>query len=175
MAQPVLAPLREDPCLTPQTSVTAIMKSSTVKSLNCITRRHSSGFTMIEIAVVLALLGIVFAIVAPNFRRSFDRARFDRAQSELQSDIRLAISTARAKGRAVRFNFSATGYSLADAADSTQVYRSRDYGDGFMLATDRNPLVFPWGQVQPVQIQVSNHSYSQDFRVLPTGRVEESN
>lgn len=125
-----------------------------------------------EIMVTLTLLGIVFAIVAPNFRRSFDRARFDRAQSELQSDIRLAISTARARGRAVRFNFSPTGYSLADAADSTQIYRSRDYGEGFVLATDRNPLVFPWGQVQPVQIQVSNHSHSQDFRVLPTGRVE---
>ncbi len=135
-------------------------------------RHGQRGFTLTEMMVALTILGIVIAVAAPSFRSSFDRARFDRASSEIQSDVRLAVSTAKLNGRAIRLRFNVTGYTIVDAADSTRVYRTRDYGSDFILAADRNPVVFPWGQVQPAQVQVSNNQHTQSFRILPTGRVE---
>jgi type II secretion system protein H len=132
------------------------------------------GFSLVEIMVALVIIGIAAAIVAPNFRRSLDRARFDRAAGELQSDLRLAMSTARATGRTVRVDFTADGYLIVDAADSTRVVRSRDFGGSIGLAASDDPLVFPWGLVQPTEVQISSpHRYS-EFRILPTGRVEDA-
>lgn len=136
------------------------------------TLRGQRGFSLTEMMIAITILGIALAVATPNFRSSLDRARFDRASSEIQSDIRLAVSTAKLNGRAVRFDFSATGYTLVDAADTTRVYRSRDYGSDFALVSDRNPVVFPWGQMQPAQVQVTSHDHNQAFRILPTGRVE---
>lgn len=135
-------------------------------------RRSHHGFTLIELMVGITILGIALAVALPNFRSSFDRARFDRASSEIQSDIRLAVSTAKLNGRAVRFDFNSTGYTLVDAADTTQVYRSRDYGSDFAVTANRNPIVFPWGQVQPTQVQVTSHDHNQALQILPTGRIQ---
>jgi prepilin-type N-terminal cleavage/methylation domain-containing protein len=149
-------------------------RKTTFHSLTSHLRGHH-GFTLTEMMMTITILGVALAVATPNFRSSFDRARFDRASSEIQSDIRLAVSTAKLNGRAVRFDFSESGYALVDAADTTQVYRSRDYGADFVLVADRNPIVFPWGQVQPTQVQVSSQSHIQNFLILPTGRVELAN
>jgi len=131
--------------------------------------RH--GFTLAEFAVAMVILGIALAIAVPNFQSSLNRARFDRVSSELQSDMRLAISSAKSSGRTVRFAFGDGGYTLMDATDST-VIRKRDYNGDVNLAATGNPLIFPWGLVQPTQVQVANSHKTQSFRILPTGRVE---
>lgn len=130
------------------------------------------GFSLVELMIAITILGIALAVAVPNFRSSFDRARFDRASSEIQSDIRLAVSTAKLNGRAVRFDFNSSGYTLVDAADTTQVYRSRNYGSDFSVTANRNPIVFPWGQVQPTQVQVTSHDHDQALQILPTGRIQ---
>ena len=134
--------------------------------------RNNKGFTLIEFAVAMVIIGIALAISVPNFRRSLDRARFDRAATELQSDLRLAISTAKATGRTVRFQFLDDGYKLTDAADSTRVIRERDFDGTVALRATTDPLIFPWGMVQPTDIEISNSHHLKAFQILPTGRVE---
>lgn len=134
--------------------------------------RDRGGFTLVEILVVVGIIGIALAVAAPALNTSIQRARFDRATTELQSDLRLAISTARATGRAVVMDFDDDGYRLVDATDSSRVYRSRENEANVQVLANSSPLVFPWGMVQQTQVSVSTSYRSEDFLILPTGRLE---
>lgn len=125
--------------------------------------------------VAIVILGIAIAVATPNFSRSLRIAQADRAQSELQSDIRLAMSTARARGRSVRLVFSTSGYVLMDAADSS-VYRTRTFDAGVSFAASGNPLIFPWGQVEPANLSISCPASgdSHSLTLSPSGRLAPS-
>jgi type II secretion system protein H len=134
-------------------------------------QRGRSGFTLVEMAVVLVVMGIALAVTVPSFRGSMRRARYDRAASELQSDLRLAVSQSRASGRTLRLSFTPNSYTVQDANDST-VIRERDFGSDVSFAATSDPLIFPWGLVQPAEVVMSGLHASHNFRILPTGKVE---
>jgi type IV fimbrial biogenesis protein FimT len=136
---------------------------------------NGGGFSVLELMVAVAILGIALAIATPNFTRSLRVAQADRAQSELQSDIRLAMSTARARGRAVRLVFNANGYVIMDATDSTTV-RTRTFDDGLSFASSGDPLIFPWGQVQPASLSIScpTSGSTNSLTLSPSGRLATS-
>jgi len=48
-----------------------------------LTRKHSRGFTLIEIMVVVVIIGILAAIVAPNIFDQPDRARIVKAKQDI--------------------------------------------------------------------------------------------
>ncbi len=141
------------------------MRTSTAKIGN-------GGFTLVELMVALIVLGLALTITVPNVQRSLDRAKTDGALSELQSDLKLAISTARATGRAVRIEFGADGYRIVDAVDTTRVYRTQTMHSGVAIQASGNPVIFPWGQVQPANVQLNGHDNQHSIQILPTGRIE---
>ena len=134
-------------------------------------RRARSGFTLVEMAVVLVVMGIALAVTVPSFQGSMRRARYDRAAGELQSDLRLAVSQSRASGRTLRLDFASNSYTVLDANDST-VVRQREFGTDVSFAATGNPLIFPWGLVQPTEVVMSGVHTSNNYRILPTGKVE---
>lgn len=58
-------------------------------------RRGCAGFTLIELMAVLAIIGVLMALVAPSFFKSNDRARETVLRHNLQS-IRHALDDYRA-------------------------------------------------------------------------------
>jgi len=134
--------------------------------------RTHSGFSVVELAMIIVVIGLLITVTAPNLNRAFRRAQSDRVSAELQSDLRLALSTAKARGRPVRFLFQGQGYSLIDATDSTTI-ATRDFGGNVNLTASGNPLVFPWGLVQPTDITMAGSEHTYVYSFLPTGRMEE--
>ncbi len=57
-----------------------------------IPKRGEKGFTLIELLIVVAILGILAAVVVPNISRFIGRGAEEAASTELQN-IQLAVST----------------------------------------------------------------------------------
>lgn len=75
--------------------------------------RASSGFTLIELVVVLILIGISVALVAPKISHSLERAHFQKDVRSVSAMLRLARSQAIAHK---------TPYTLSIDLDNYQVW-----------------------------------------------------
>ena len=62
---------------------------------------RSSGFTLIELMVSIAILGILAAIAAPSFTNTIKRYQANAARDELVASIQVAQTEARRRGRMV--------------------------------------------------------------------------
>jgi prepilin-type N-terminal cleavage/methylation domain-containing protein len=71
-------------------------------------RAAGCGFTMIELMVVIALAGVLLALVAPNFIATLAKNRFEGAVNEMVTDLQYARSEAVARNAEVTFAVGAT-------------------------------------------------------------------
>lgn len=85
--------------------------------------KRKSGFTLIEIAVVIGILGILLGIGIPVFRNSMANRQLDASAEELAASLRYTQQIARAEGSAT-LDFTRPpsglaafrGYSIVDSA-----------------------------------------------------------
>jgi prepilin-type N-terminal cleavage/methylation domain-containing protein len=68
-------------------------------------RRERNGFTFIELAIVVAILGLIAALSLPGAMKSVSHYRLGTASRGLVSDLRLARHLALKENRPVRVNF----------------------------------------------------------------------
>jgi prepilin-type N-terminal cleavage/methylation domain-containing protein len=78
-------------------------------------QRSVSGFTLIELVLVVAIMLIVAAIAAPRYGQAASRYQADLAAHRVGADLRMARSTARARSAscAVVFFVDANRYQLS--------------------------------------------------------------
>jgi type IV fimbrial biogenesis protein FimT len=74
--------------------------------------RHT-GFTLIELVITIALLGILLAWAIPNVRTFIKNARIVSVTNELVADISLARQEAQRRGRSVQICASNNGTSCS--------------------------------------------------------------
>jgi len=82
-------------------------------------RSIRSGFTLIEVVIVLLIVGTMAAIAMPRFARSLDRYRADASARRIVADFDQARSAARATSASVTvvFDVAAERYSIPELAD----------------------------------------------------------
>ena len=68
--------------------------------------RSSKGFSLIELMIVIAVLGIVLAIAAPNFTAYRDKTNLKEAARGISSDMLLAKQRAVSESRNYQIDFS---------------------------------------------------------------------
>ncbi len=87
----------------------------------------SSGFTLIEMMVVIAIVGILSAIAIPNYISHRNNRQVSRAAAQIYSALQAAKMTAVRDNALIRVMFS-TG---TGSAGTFQVYRDLDNNDSF--------------------------------------------
>jgi general secretion pathway protein G len=108
-------------------------------------RNRQSGFTLIEIMVVVVILAVLGALVVPKILENVDKARVTRAASDIR-----AIETALDLYRLDNFKYPTTEQGLQalvkQPADPTITnYRS----EGYLPALPKDPWGLPYNYVSP--------------------------
>lgn len=79
-------------------------------------RHHQRGLTLIELMIVVVLIAVAMALVAPSFRQTVDRQRVSSTNAQLVTDMQFARSEAAARNALVRVTFASnanmTCYSI---------------------------------------------------------------
>ncbi|MBM0107330.1 type II secretion system major pseudopilin GspG [Steroidobacter sp. S1-65] len=115
------------------------MKSTHFSRHTSIRRRHvARGFTLIEIMVVVVILGILAAIVAPNVMRRIDDAQL----TKVASDIR-TIETALNLYRMDNFRYPTTEQGIKALYEKPNDSSVRNWKPGGYL--DPTARKDPWG------------------------------
>ena len=137
-----------------------------------VTPQALRGFTLIEVLVVIAIMGVLAAIAGPSFTPTIERWRVKQAAEAITSTIYYARSEAIkrdggisikaktdanwASGWQVLFNNNGTKEVLQNTDPFTQIDISLADGDG-IITIDR------WGQMK------SATKSTFDFRLIPHG------
>lgn len=102
-------------------------------------KRTDSGFTLVEILVVLVIIGLLVSIVAPNVLDKADQAR----QQKVQADFK-AIATALKIYRLDNYGYPSTEQGLEALVDKPIIdpVPANWQGNGYL---DELPLD-PWGR-----------------------------
>ncbi len=123
---------------------------------------HEGGFTITEILIVVALVGVLLAAAAPSLSSMFINNRLDTAANELMAALNFARSEAIRRGTNVRVESAAGALT-------------RDWTTGWRVYVVSGGEVLRVGQPQAQPVTVFNVS-SSSLRIeyLSTGRKDES-
>ena len=77
--------------------------------------RRNSGFTMIELMVTIAIVGILIAVAVPSFTESMARRSLEGAANELNADLQYTKSQAVSLNAPISMLTSEHGYIVSRA------------------------------------------------------------
>lgn len=101
--------------------------------------REQSGFTLLELTVVLALLVLMMGMVAPNLYGSWQRERDRAAVRKLMTTMRTARSLAATRHRQVRvfLDLAQGRYQLEGSPQTVDVSQNFRLGEAHLVWQDR--------------------------------------
>ena len=116
------------------------------------TERERKGFTVVELLIVLALVGIVASIAIRSVGDTIRRDRVQKAAAIISTDLEQAFALAGRQRTPMRLLFDSTRrtFAVAERADTTLKYRTRQFATGDLevdyFSVSRNTLdVLPSG------------------------------
>ena len=130
--------------------------------------RSPSGFTLIEMMMVIVVAGATASVVAPKVRDGVERTRVQRAASVVAGDLELAFSQAARQRKPIRVTFDGgtQSYTLTDRASGAVLF-SRDFGPSSELALGSVTASAPTLDIYPngiasgpdtVRLQLGGHA-----------------
>ena len=105
----------------------------------------AQGFTLVELLVCLALLGVISSFAIPSWQRLQERSRIDAARDQLMHDLQAARIRAVQRGEALQLS------RLQDCTWTTS--SNNDWSCGWQLLVKANQTVLITSQLQtPLQV-----------------------
>ncbi len=112
------------------------------------TRRRNKAFTLVEILIVVVILGILAAIVVPQFTNATQDAQAGNLQSQLKSlQNQIELYSARNNGTYPDFSSSANAWGVDLTSAATTMI-----GGGYIKSVPKNPAFTGTGTQDSVSI-----------------------
>lgn len=90
--------------------------------------KNISGFTLLEIMVVISIIGVFLVVTVPKFGATSDQFRLETFAKGCLSDIRYTQQMSMDTKQSYSIFFNSTGYSIQDSGANT--IKSVDYDSG---------------------------------------------
>lgn len=135
-------------------------------------RFNKTGFTLLELIIVVAILGIVSAIAAPNYMNYMAERRLKGAARMVMSDLMAARQKAVSQNINVTVAFTSS-YTYTVTGEATARDIRKEYYDVALTASG-NPIFYPRGTAfgTTVTVTSSKTGVSKYVKAASTGRVK---
>ena len=140
--------------------------------------RRRSGFTLLETIIVLLVIAMMTAVVAPKVNSAIGHSRVQNSANVIAADLQLAFSLASRQRTPLRITVDPSNNSYSITTRAGTVIKARDMGDGSDLhvgtmSSSRTTLdVFPNGLSSgPITITVGINGYVNTISMTRAGQV----
>ena len=146
--------------------------------------KQAKGFTLAELMVVIAIIGITTAIAIPYFVGQMPRYRLNGAARQVMGDLMWARMEAVSQNRKVKVFFLSNNheYKICDDADNNGTVadgegdvRLKDIQDEYhdvTISSNNDPIFLPRGTATSLPtITLTNPSGSKTITISIAGRV----
>jgi prepilin-type N-terminal cleavage/methylation domain-containing protein len=133
---------------------------------------NKTGFTLLELMIVVAILGIVSAIAAPNYTNYMAERRLKGAARMVMSDLMAARQKAVSQNINVTVAFTSS-YLYTVTGEATVRDIRKEYVD-VTLAASGNPIFYPRGTATGTTVTMTSvrTGVSKYVKAASTGRVK---
>lgn len=125
------------------------------------------GFSLLELIMVLAVLGIMAGVVAPATGRFLDKLSFRKQTAALVAGTRYARLMAVGKGRPVAMRFDGQTHLLSFRGAVEETKEIKLSGDVELELRPATLVFYPDGLATPGRMLARSGSRSQEFRIDP--------
>jgi len=140
--------------------------------------RRQNGFTLLETIIVLVVIAMMTALIAPNVNRAIGHSRVHNSANVIAGDLQLAFSLASRQRTPVRISVNPSGTSYSITTRAGAVIRERALGESsdLRVSTMSSSVttldVFPNGLASgPITITVGINGYEQTISMTRAGQV----